>query len=190
MSDRNKNTTLEAEIGQRIMILRGNETQEELASAIGVSREIIQHWERGTRHIKAGHLRLLSEHFGKSVDYLLGLVEVDNSTNDKKLRMVSEITGLSNDTVNKLIEWNNSDDRRKLFSDHLSRIINSKDAESLLGAIGEYFTYSLLEVDAVHKNDLDFATDLIDMEMARLWNISRIFSNTIEILGAEERGQD
>lgn len=46
MSVGNKSTTLEAEIGQRIMILRGEETQEELAAAIGVSREIIQHWER------------------------------------------------------------------------------------------------------------------------------------------------
>ena len=102
MSVGNKSTTLEAEIGQRIMILRGEETQEELAAAIGVSREIIQHWERGTRHIKAGHLRALAEHFGKSVDYLVGLVGNDNSTNDEKLRMISEYTGLSNEAIQNL----------------------------------------------------------------------------------------
>ena len=100
----NKTTSLEQEIGQRIMILRGGETQEEVAKAIGVSREIIQHWERGTRHIKAGHLCALAKHFGKSVDYIVGLVDESNSTNDEKLRAASEYTGLSNTAVSRLRE--------------------------------------------------------------------------------------
>lgn len=187
MNESNKSTSLEKEIGLRIMVLRGSETQEELAAAIGVSREIIQHWERGTRYIKAAHLRLLSEHFGKSVDYLLGLVPEDKSTNDEKLRKVSEYTGLGNDAARKLNEWTNSDDRRSLFSDILSRLVNSDHSEALLGAIAEYITYSQLEIDAANNDDLNFAVNLIDLEMARLWNISRLFSNAIEELGSEER---
>lgn len=188
MTNGNKNNSLDVEIGQRIMVLRGNETQDELAAAIGVSREIIQHWERGSRKIKAGHLCLLSEHFGKSADYLLGLAKEDNSTNDEKLRMVSDTTGFGNDAVCKLMEWKSSDDRRSHFSDTLSRLINSDHAETLLGAIGEYLAYSRLETKAVNNNDSVFAIRLTDLEMARLWNISRVFSNTIEELGSEERG--
>ena len=188
MASSNKSTFLEKEIGQRIMILRGSETQEELASAVGVSREIIQHWERGTRHIKADHLRALAEHFGISVDYLLGLVGEGNATNDEKIRAASDITGLDNSAIKRLIAWNSAEDRCKHFSAHLSRIINSEDAESLLGLIGEYLAYSILEKRAVNKNDPDFAYSLIDMEMARLWNISRMISNILEALGAEERG--
>lgn len=184
MNESNKSTSLEKEIGLRIMVLRGSETQEELAAAIGVSREIIQHWERGTRHIKAGHLRLLSEHFGKSVDYLLGLVPEDKSTNDEKLRKVSEYTGLGNDAVRKLNEWKSSDDRRSLFSDILSRLVNSDHSEALLGAIGEFITYTRLEIKAANNDDLNFALELTDLEMARLWNISRLFSNAIEELAS------
>jgi len=187
VANSNKNTNLEKEIGQRIMILRGNETQEELASAVGVSREIIQHWERGTRHIKADHLRALAEHFGISVDYLLGLVGEGNATNDEKIRAASDITGLDNSAIKRLIAWNSAEDRCKQFSAHISRLINSEDTESLLGFIGEYFLYSYLEERAANKNDLDFANSLIDMQMARLWNVSRLFSNILEALGAEER---
>ena len=59
--EKDKNANLGKEVGIRIMQLRdknGGETQEALAASIGVSREIIQHWERGTRHIKADHIRL------------------------------------------------------------------------------------------------------------------------------------
>lgn len=74
--EKDKNANLGKEVGIRIMQLRdknGGETQEALAASIGVSREIIQHWERGTRHIKADHIKALATHFNVSSDYLLGL---------------------------------------------------------------------------------------------------------------------
>lgn len=74
--ERDKITPLEKSIGEKIGKLRvnnGGETQETLATSIGVSREIIQHWERGTRRIKADHIKSLAEHFNVSSDYLLGL---------------------------------------------------------------------------------------------------------------------
>lgn len=68
-----KITPLQKEIGQRIKQLRGDsESQQQLGDAIGVSREIIQHWERGSRQIKAEHLCKIAKHFGVSTDYLLG----------------------------------------------------------------------------------------------------------------------
>lgn len=187
MDKRNETNELDRQIGEKIGLLRGDETQTELADAIGVSREIIQHWERGTRKIKAGHLCALANHFGTSVDYLLGLEPEENSTSDAKLRTVFETTGLSNDAVQKLITWKNSNDRRKRFSELLSKIINSDNSESLFGYIGEFLLYSNLEIKAFDNSDPDFMNELSVMEEARLWNISRIFTKTIEALASQER---
>lgn len=77
-----------SEIGQRIALLRGNETQESLAKAIGVSREIIQHWERGTRHIKADHLSALAYHFGCPIDTICGQAAAMHGRTEVALTMV------------------------------------------------------------------------------------------------------
>ena len=98
-----KTTTLQKEIGQRIMLCRGeNESQQQLGEAIGVSREIIQHWERGSRQIKAEHICKLAKHFGTSPDYLLGFTSALSS--DAKERATEEHTGLSLDAIKRLRE--------------------------------------------------------------------------------------
>lgn len=99
MSD--KITPLQKEIGQRIMMCRGeNESQQQLGDAIGVSREIIQHWERGSRQIKAEHICKLAKHFGTSPDYLLGFTPALSA--DAKARAAEEYTRLSHDAVSRL----------------------------------------------------------------------------------------
>lgn len=50
-----------------------NETQQQLADAIGVSRVLIMHYENATRQIKAGTIVKIAKHFDVSADYLLGL---------------------------------------------------------------------------------------------------------------------
>lgn len=65
----------------------------------GISRPTVLFWYNGERTPDATNLRTLSQKLGVSADYLLGLVDEDNSTNDEKLRMVSEFTGLSNDAI-------------------------------------------------------------------------------------------
>lgn len=65
----------------------------------GISRPTILFWYNGERTPDAVNLKKLSEKFGVSSDYLLGLTNEDNSTNDEKLRMISEHTGLGNDAV-------------------------------------------------------------------------------------------
>lgn len=99
MDERNKITSLGREIGVRIIELRGDETQEALAMSLGVSREIIQHWERGSRHIKAEHLRALAMHFNVSTDYLLGL-----SDDPKRDATAIDDLGLSKEAVDVLLE--------------------------------------------------------------------------------------
>lgn len=104
--ERDKITPLEKSIGEKIGKLRvnnGGETQEALAASIGVSREIIQHWERGTRHIKADHIKSLAQHFNVSSDYLLGLADV--SSNKSEVITTCNYTGLSEEAVGALYQW-------------------------------------------------------------------------------------
>ena len=89
--------------------------------------------------------------------------------------------GLS--AVRKLIEWESTDDRRSLYSAYISEIINSEKAEDLFGKIGEMLVLMKLENKNVENNNqLDFLKT-IDLEMARLWYISKLFTDIIERIG-------
>lgn len=104
---KNADSNLEREIGLRIMQLRGIESQAQLAEAVGVSREIIQHWERGSRHIKAAHLIALSKHFNVTTDYLLGLSPTE--TNDRDIAAIGDYTGLTAKCIDTLLKLNYAD---------------------------------------------------------------------------------
>lgn len=67
-------------IGGRIETLRKSkdETQQQLAEALGVRRETIKQWEANDRQIKAKNLFDLTVHFCTTADYILGITR-DNS---------------------------------------------------------------------------------------------------------------
>lgn len=100
--DGNKN---DETIGQRIGKLRTerNESQEALAKAIDEARETIKHWENGTRRIKAESIVKLSEHFGVTSDYLLGLSNVKST--EKSVQIACEVTGLSEAAIESLTSF-------------------------------------------------------------------------------------
>lgn len=62
---------LQKDIGQRIAKLRGNQTQEELAAQLYITREKLSMWEQGRRQLKAQDLVDLANHFRVSVNSLL-----------------------------------------------------------------------------------------------------------------------
>lgn len=105
-----KNDTIDKDIGMQIGRLRVDlgESQEDLAKAIGVSREIVQHWERGSRMIKAGHLVALAKHFGVTADHILGIPPHREQSDAMKNLSAAEYTGLSVRAISKLAEWNES----------------------------------------------------------------------------------
>ena len=83
-------------IGTRIIKLReqqGKQTQQQLADSVGVSRELVKAWEKGSRKTQTDDLIKLAEHFDVTTDYLLGLTTVRKQT--PTLRSVEEYTGLS-----------------------------------------------------------------------------------------------
>lgn len=86
-------------IRYRLLELRGEESQQELADEIGVSRSLVKAWESGDRRIKLDDLISLSKHFHVSTDYLLGLSDV--RTDDRDVQFVSDYTGLNATTIEK-----------------------------------------------------------------------------------------
>ena len=90
-------------IGQRIGEIRteNNETQKQLADALGVKREIVTYWENDTRSIKAEQLARIAKRYNVSADYLLGLSS--HKSDDKVLTSVSKYTGLSEEAIQTML---------------------------------------------------------------------------------------
>lgn len=61
------------ETGLKIAMLRGNQSQEQLAEAIDVSRPCIHLYETGQRKVNAKALYNICKYFSVSADWLLGL---------------------------------------------------------------------------------------------------------------------
>ncbi len=62
-------------IGKRLVLLRGDKTQEEVALALGISRARYAHWETGRAKPGSVLLNELAEYYGVTTDYLLGRTE-------------------------------------------------------------------------------------------------------------------
>ena len=74
--------------------------QTAVAKDLGISREILNHWESGTRQIKAEHIAKLAEYYNVTADYLLGLDP--NETASADLKAVCNYTGLSVAAIEKI----------------------------------------------------------------------------------------
>lgn len=72
---------------------------EKAHSIIGISVPTMNYWKNGKRTPSAENLKTLSEKTGKSVDWLLGLVDENNYTSDETVKLISEYTGLSTEAV-------------------------------------------------------------------------------------------
>ncbi|MFD9627702.1 helix-turn-helix domain-containing protein [Peribacillus muralis] len=70
-------------IGNKLKILRGKRTQEEVALKIGVSRARYSHYENGRSEPDMEILQKMADHYSVSTDYLLGRTDIPN---DNKVR--------------------------------------------------------------------------------------------------------
>ena len=61
---------------QRLYDLRmdHNLTQQQVADMLGCKREVYRRYEKGTRTIPVDYLMKLADHYGVTVNYLLGMV--------------------------------------------------------------------------------------------------------------------
>lgn len=140
--------TLREQVGERITVLREarglsqRDLSDELAKlGLVVRRETITQWENGTRDLKTEYLAKLSEFFGVSTDWLLGLTDAP----ERAPAAVDEL-GLSPDAVSYLCgltvlrrDSNVSEAEKRYFPiSVLSAMLESRDFESILSWCAEY----------------------------------------------------
>ena len=82
-------------VSKRIVSLREEkgETQQELANAVGITRQSLSRYEIAARTVSVEVLGALAQHFNVSADYLLGLSDVKSTEQD--MQTACEVTGLS-----------------------------------------------------------------------------------------------
>ena len=118
-------------IGYKIAETRGkaDESQADLAAALGVKREMVTYWENGTRPIKAETIIEIAKRYNVSADYLLGLSEHPTVSEDMKTAL--KVTGLSQKAIEKIVYWSVDD----LFLDSLDRFLSSDSSADFIGAL-------------------------------------------------------
>lgn len=86
-------------VSKRIVELREakGETQQELADAIGITRQSLSRYEIAARTINVDVLGALAQHFNVTTDYLLGLSDVKSTEQDMKI--ACKMTGLSEKAI-------------------------------------------------------------------------------------------
>ena len=89
-------------VSERLIALREEqgETQQQLADAIGITRQTLSRYEIGMRTMGVDILAELAKHFGVSADFLLGLSDVKST--DKDMQTACAVTGLSEEAIKQL----------------------------------------------------------------------------------------
>lgn len=88
--------------GERLLKLREEreETQQQLADAIGITRQSLSRYETNERTPNIDLIFKVAKHYNISADYLLGLSEIKSSNN--KIQNACEVTGLEETAIDVL----------------------------------------------------------------------------------------
>lgn len=95
-------------IHERIGILRAKQgmSGEEFAAALGLEgknrRSTINNWESGANNVKADDIENICRVFGVSADWLLGISEENNYTDNQIVKLISDYTVLSTEAVERI----------------------------------------------------------------------------------------
>ena len=117
-------------IGTRILQLRGERTQQQVADALGVSRELVKAWECGARRVKSEDVVKLARYFGVPTDYLL-CVEGSVPSLDVETRAICKALGISREAAESLRLWT------ALDLDLAGRFVSAGGFGPLIEALGQ-----------------------------------------------------
>ncbi len=116
-----------------------NETQQEFADRVGISRGTVANYFNGSRtDISSDALKKLCIACNVSANWLLGLSEVKNPSAD--LQAVCEYTGLSEDAINTITDFKKND-LSKIFNIILSNETKSSWTHLIIHFIGILTSY-------------------------------------------------
>lgn len=131
--------------GERLLKLREerNETQQQLADAIGITRQSLSRYETSERTPNMDLIYNIAKHYNVSADYLLGLSEVKSI--EKNMQVACKVTGLSEKAINNITSFKLDYDFPVLLHD----IILKSVMNSVVDEIG--FICDFLESDEFSK---------------------------------------
>jgi len=123
-------------IGERIKLLRERKgiTQAELAVALNVKRQTVDHWEQNIRDLKTQYTISIADYFNVTCDYVLRGVEAGNLNMHKT-------TGLSEDAINNL---------QKIKSNEVDELYKNKQLISIADMIIRHKRFVRL-LDDLHR---------------------------------------
>ena len=180
-------------IGYRIAAARSktDDSQADLAAALGVKREMVTYWENGTRPIKAETIIEIAKRYNVSADFLLGLSE----TEDVAFSFFAEQTGFSNMTVNTLLHLS-SEGCPSLPSERMrvsfEQLLNSSEMEQVLMHLQAYLdikTAMELNEDAPFDSDYYIKKDSeVSGESAGQFHVvsSELYAKTFQTMACSE----
>lgn len=169
---------MEKELGTRLLVLRGDRSQEEVAAGVGVRRETIKQWENTERHIKAVDLVKLATYYDVSVDYLLGLS--DRKALDADTQTVQYTLGVSSETVANMLKASSAPINAGRGMDAL---LSHKNMPKLMRTINEMLSkVDRLKKEAVAKQNLppSFRKHSEEIIFGKLYSAVRAFENIME----------
>lgn len=179
-------------IGERIKTLRKSRklSQDSFLEILrdnfgfGISRNTLSLIENGNQTaLTFDFLYKASKIFDCDIGFLLG--EYEEKTKD--VHDICSVTGLSESAIENLMLWSKADDRRQKWGQYISSIIDAEQSEELLGNISEIMGLTKMERKAIDSNLPSLASEMIDLQTAQQWYISKVFSNIIDEMCLEER---
>ncbi len=155
-------------------------TQDELCSALGITRTAYNSWENGSSKIKSDVLELLADYYHVSIDYLLGRSDCRSVEND----YIKKITGLNELAIKKLYEWRHKTETEKLGWILSQIIINSHFFNVLEKITALYYDHILQILEVYYQEEttphIISNSDNLDMEIdVCLFNASHNFMETL-----------
>lgn len=127
-------------------------SQEELGKAIGAARSTVATWLDGRTTPNANMVKSIAEYFSVSADYLLCISNTRSS--DVNVKAAMEYTGLTEEAINCLhrgfdypeyYEMNRSDAEKEESLRVASKLITSREFETMINCLGEAAKWAYLE---------------------------------------------
>ena len=112
-------------------------SQQEIANALNVQRQIISYYETGKRQPNITDIVKLAELYNISADYILGLSDV--ATTDENMKYICGYTGLSEKAVKKLNESKDSGYITNLLLEYRTK--EQDDDVSIVDLISAYLSF-------------------------------------------------
>ena len=132
------NSEISKVIGKRInaLLAKKFKRQKDLATALGVNDNTISYFVSGKRMPNTEQIIKISDFFGVSADYLLGLS--DTATTDKDIQFICEYTGLSERAIEVLSIYNNNKRIKNQLTPIIDKLLKSHKLTYICCCIDEF----------------------------------------------------